>query len=802
MFAAIVVLPAAGSAAEPTAAFSIPAQPLPDALVEFGLQAGVSIGVHDVGRCGATARAVIGRYAPARALARLLEGTRCGFEVVDARAFSVGPERALAATAAKRAPPPPPEAEATPGPASEVLLDLTVTTTRRPSLISRTPASVSIASAESLIAGRIESLQDLAPEFAGVTVTNLGPGRDKVFVRGLSDGAFTGRTQSTVGLYLDDVPVTYNAPDPDLRLVDVERVELMRGPQGSLYGEGSMGGIVRIVTRKPDLGAAAEGAAVGGAVTDRGDPSYSVDAMLNAPLVRDRLGLRAVAYSEQIGGYIDDAALGVPRANRTRRTGGRFALTGAVSPEWRATFGATAQSLNSADSQYAQGGMGPLQRANAVTEPHDNDFAQFYGTLEGEGDWGRFKLSSAYLVHAFDTRYDASAALPIFGSRGPVGAYNENNHVGLSVTEATFTSPAGARFQWLGGVFVSVTRESLQLNLSDVLPAGPAPVYVEDRRDRIGEAAIYGEASYALTDRLTATAGLRAFYAWLRTTSVREQDAVQRLFAGRMDSSDVSPKLVLSWQGSPRVLAYLQAAQGYRVGGFNTSGRLPQAFNAALTGHQPDRQFRPDKLWSFEAGVKASLAGQRLQLRTAAFYADWRDIQSDQFLPSGLPYTANVGRGVNTGLEAEAALRASPSLTLRANFLVNGPQLTRRDPTYPARRNASLPAVPGVSGALTADYRRPVGSGLSAVLHGRVGYVGRSILTFEEQASSAMGAYFTGRLSGGVETERWRLTAFVDNPANGEGDTFAFGDPFTQGRTRQFTPLRPRTVGLTLAVGM
>jgi hypothetical protein len=157
---------------------------------------------------------------------------------------------------------------------------------------------------------------------------------------------------------------------------------------------------------------------------------------------------------------------------------------------------------------------------------------------------------------------------------------------------------------------------------------------------------------------------------------------------------------------------------------------------------------------------------------------------------------------VNTGLEVETGYRATQALTLRLNFLANGPQLTRRDPTYPARRNASLPAVPGFSGAFTVDYRRPIGGGLTAILHGRVGYVGRSILTFEEQAASAMGSYVTGRLSGGIETRRWRLTAFVDNPADGEGDTFAFGDPFTMGRVRQFTPLRPRTVGVTLAMGM
>jgi outer membrane receptor protein involved in Fe transport len=201
-------------------------------------------------------------------------------------------------------------------------------------------------------------------------------------------------------------------------------------------------------------------------------------------------------------------------------------------------------------------------------------------------------------------------------------------------------------------------------------------------------------------------------------------------------------------------------------------------------------------------GAKAALADQRLQLRASVFHTDWRDVQSDQFLPSGLPYTANVGRAVNTGFEGEAAFRVDRALTLRLSFLANAPQLRQRDPTYPARPNASLPAVPRHSLSVIGDWRRDVAPGLTAVLYGRVAYVGASVLTFQEQEASQMGNYVTARLAAGFETSRWRVTAFVENPANAEGDTFAFGDPFTQGRVGQSTPLRPRTVGVTLATGL
>ena len=811
VLACAALLTPAAAWAQSSIAFHIPAEPLADALVDFGLQASVSIGVGDLAVCGGEGRAVSGRLAVAEGLNRLLADTRCGFEVVDARTYRI--VRRAAAPPPRRAlatPAPPPQVDSI----SDVVLDVTVTATKRPSLIDRVPASVSIASANLLTSARIDNLSDLTAEFAGVTSTNLGPGRDKVFVRGLSDGAFTGRTQSTVGLYLDDVPITYNAPDPDLRLVDVERVELMRGPQGTLYGVGSMGGIIRIITKKPDLDYLSEGIAVGAEVTRYGRPSNSIDAMLNVPIVPGKVAVRAVAYREDSGGYIDDIGLGINNVNHTRQVGGRAAVAAEVNPDWRVTGGFNYQQLKADDSQYADQFLPRLERDNQVREPHENDFAQGFTTLEGGGGWGRLKLSTSYLIHDFDSRYDASAALPVFGAPPGPGVFDDHNRVMLAVAEAVLTSPTGRRLQWLAGAYGSdaVQRSSLTLNALDSPATGggfayqggpnPGELYHENRRDHLGEAALYGEATYSITSTLGLTAGVRVFHSWLSTTSLVRQQQATRPFSGYTKTNDWSPKLVASWQASSTSLFYLQASEGYRVGGFNTSGRIGQLFTAATAGRQPDRLFLPDTLWNFELGTKLSLLHERLQLHAALYYDNWSDIQSDQFLGSGLPYTANVGQGDNKGLEIEAEHRVDSHLSLRLNLLANQPRLTERDPTYPARRNASLPAVPQRSATAIVDYRRAVTPDLTAVLHARMAYVGTSILTLDETNNQPMGDYVTGRLSVGVESKRWRITAFVDNPSDSSGDTFAFGDPFSLGQVRQVTPLRPRTFGVTLAMGL
>ncbi|HQR90697.1 MAG TPA: Plug domain-containing protein, partial [Caulobacter sp.] len=219
----------------------IAAKPVQAALIDFALQSNLSLG-GDLEACRGFAPALFGRMSQKAALDRILTQSGCGFALADPRTIlilKVTPQRASRAVV---------EAATVLG-----LGEVVVTAQRYPNLPGRTPYAISVISGTTLQREAFTSLADLSAQVAGMTVTNLGPGRDKILLRGLSDGAFTGQTQSMVALYLDDVPITDSAPDPDLRLADIERVEVMRGPQGTLYGGGSLGGVVRTATRKPDL---------------------------------------------------------------------------------------------------------------------------------------------------------------------------------------------------------------------------------------------------------------------------------------------------------------------------------------------------------------------------------------------------------------------------------------------------------------------------------------------------------------------------------------------------------------------
>ena len=213
----------------------------------------------------------------------------------------------------------------------------------------------------------------------------------------------------------------------------------------------------------------------------------------------------------------------------------------------------------------------------------------------------------------------------------------------------------------------------------------------------------------------------------------------------------------------------------------------------------PGREYQADSLVSYEGGAKGFFLNGTLRTRIAAFAARWDNIQSDQYLPSGLAYAVNVGDGANKGLEIETTWQPIASLEIRTNALFADPEITRPSAVFNSRGDAGLPGVPAISANVAVSYHRRLWRDLDLRADGHVAYVGASRLTFDAQRRSRMGDYMTGRVSLGVEGASWAATAFVDNPFDTEANTFAFGDPFRLPEGLAMTPLRPRTIGLTLS---
>lgn len=786
-------------AASPVYDFRIQPKALSEALIDFAVQSNLSIG--GVSACAGRSEGLTGRHTADDALKILLDGSNCRFRRISPDTIRILPaERPQPATtvAGPAAPLLPPETEIMP-----IMQEVVVNATKRAAMVDQLPYAISALDADALqVAGAVD-IDDLASQLASFSTTNLGPGRDKILLRGLSDGVFTGRTQSTVGVYLDDVPITYNAPDPDLHLGDLDTIEVLRGPQGTLYGGGTMSGIYRIVTRKPEVDAFSGSVRGGVAATDAGGLSDQMEGMINVPLIKDHAALRLMAYQDLDGGYIDDINLHQDQIDSTYRTGGRAYLREEVDPTLTLTLGAAYQAIHSNDTQYITPSLGRLHRANLVREASDNNFGHVETVAEKLTDWGTFRSTTSWVHHDFSSRSDATNALPLFSTTATgVGSYDDPSKVSMLVEDAVWISPNSGRLQWLTGLFGSLTQERTE-NMVSAIPGADVPaelLYHEHRSDDLGEAALYGEATWSFTDALQATVGARASLNRVDTKSdvVDPQTDRIRLFNGAENGGNISPKAALSYRLPGRQLIYASVEEGHRTGGFNTGGLIGAVFQTDPAVPGVHRQFGADELWNYEIGAKLSFFGDRVRLRTAGFYNAWKNIQTDQFMVSGLSYTANAGDGRNIGLETEALVSLTPRWTLQANALVDQPELQKPNAGFTA--GVPLPGVPDVLAGARTEYRFPLPWwGLNGLVFADARYVGRSQLTFNPLIVAPMGGYVLASLSAQVSYKRWRLSAFLSNPTNAAGNTFSYGNPFNFQQVREVTPQRPRTLRILLS---
>lgn len=799
----VVVSPSVAAAQSRPVQFDIDSQALAQALVEFAIQANVSVGHAGLDLSKVRSPSLKGTYRLRTALTRLLEGTGYTFEIVDRQTVRIiKVQERPAAPSPQHEPPASRELAEPPRPPIE---EIVITATKRGRTLQTLPYSAAVMTGTQIGYLGATSFDNLSLRFAGVTVTNLGAGRDKVLVRGLSDGTFTGRTQSTVGVYLDDSRLVYNAPTPHIILSDIDRVEVIRGPQGTLYGAGTIGGLYRIITNKPDPAGPGAALAVSGSTTHRGGQNAEVQGMVNIPLVTGRVALRGVGFYLREDGYIDDTSLGQNDINFGEITGGRASILLQIADGWLVTGGMTAQIISFEDTQYYQPDLGDLKRANLLQEPNDDDFRQYHMTIDGVVAGAELVSATSFVRRDIDIQFDASRAVPDLVDQAIVASpFTEAREIRTVYHETRLRSPDEESFQWLAGGVVSVRRESFDsfLEIPGADPEADDLVFVEERDDDVIEFALFGEGSIYLTQKLSLTGGLRFSRSVLDVMSLRDGlvNEGPSEVAERVKKSGVTPKFVVSYQADEDRLYYAQAAQGFRVGGININSPAA-AFPAPEPDDPPDfTKFASDKMWNFELGSKLRLFDRRLVANVAAFYTIWNDIQSDQLLDNGFKFIVNAGDARNKGVEVELLWRPTAQVELQGNFFWNDPELVRANAFLGALPDNRLPGVPQMSFGLSGYYEIPLGSRSTVFLSADYAYVGASRLTFDEKGSPSMGKYHLGNMRVGWTHGIWQVRLFLDNVWDSRGNTFAFGNPFSLGSTRQVTPPRPRTLGLAFAV--
>jgi outer membrane receptor protein involved in Fe transport len=822
-----LVAVAAIATATPLAARSvelaIPAGTVSEAAIALARATGASIVIADPAlgrnRIGAI-RGRMGVEAAVRKLARAggMEAVRVGpnaWRLIAAPRRAVSrprPERpARAIPVAARISQPPPEAEGPP---------IIVTATKRDLTYAQTPGQVTLLDGTRLEAGGVGGTEKIMQRAATVSSTYLGSGRNKLFIRGIADSSFTGPTQATVGQYFGDLRLSYNAPDPDLRLSDLERVEILEGPQGTLYGAGSLGGIIRLVPRAPEPGKTSLTVSGGASVITQGEPGGDVHATMNLPLAGETAALRLNLDAASLGGYIDKPAIGRRDVNRTAILSGRAALRLDLAPDWQADVILLGQDTRADDSQYADRAGRRLESSAAVTEGSAAQYGQAQLVVSGRIGDVRIKSSTGIGAQDLTERYDATAPA------GPARLFRQRNQMRMIANETRVWQPVGARgIGWVLGTSIIDNRNIVNRRLGEIeaaralagVAAGDdAPAFLAALptstgvRNTVFEITGYGEASYRVLPRLTLAAGLRVTNVELGGSGEDVAPAFvlaaqARAITAKRRETAVLPSASAQLDVGEAGRAWLRYQEGFRPGGLAVAGDFV-------------RQFRSDHARTVELGGGWGAPGRGgFDLSASLSYTRWRDIQADFIDVDGLPSTANIGNGDIWAASVSGSVRIAPGLRAEAgatlnDSTVNEPvffaptavSLAGFDVVAPAGADASarflaaprltrIPNIARFSGRAGLQWQRDFANGTALTADAWVSYVGTSRLGVGPELGELQGDYLD---SGAII--RWGrdnagLTLSLTNIAGEEGNRFALGTPFATGRA-QITPLQPRTI--------
>lgn len=710
---------------------------------------------------------------------------------------------------------------------SVVLEEIIVTAEKRSESLQKAALAVSALKGEALHELGASQFSDYSRLVPGLAAVDRGVGQKKYILRGLNSEN-SPRLAPIVQQYLDEFPLTLTAgSQSDIRLYDVERVEVLRGPQGTLYGSGSMGGTIRTITRKPDLDEFSGALEATASSTEHGGENVLANGAVNIPLVEGKFAVRASAFNEEWNGYIDNLFTGKRDGNDNSAVGGR------LSTRWQPTEALDVnltllQQTVEADAQNEHtpgfvappspfppfvpwfpnnlGVPGDLQVIKAIDERQKDENSIANLLVDYDFGFARLTSSSTYYEQKRRTEQD-TAELTGFG--GFLRNVSEDQTFGQ---ELRLAQSAGA-FKWLvGAYYLRSEGRPENSNQTAFLPGGN--VFFQSGTDSEStQRALFGEVSYDFAESWTATIGARTADYEVTSTGVllagtgpAGQAPGSRTGPFSADESKVTMKYQLSWRPSDALTVYGLAAQGFRPGGFNDA-----AFDPLLN---PDgaipTSYGSDELWSYELGIKAALFDRRATWNTALFYVDWSDIQVTGYdqTTGAVSFTTNASAAEVHGLETEFSVALTEQLQVSIAAAYTDAKLTEDQPATPSgapirsglpgRDGDRLPNVPKTTGSIVANYELPLGnSDWTAFATGIVSYTDESgtYLRSDDPLYRLQDSYTLANLRCGVYAQRWRLTGFVDNASDERAQLFIN----TLSGWDKINVNRPRTWGITVS---
>lgn len=708
------------------------------------------------------------------------------------------------------------------GPDAHRLAEIIVTATRHATSIQATPIAITAVTGSALQDRGITNFSQLAASVPSVSMKNNGAGQTEFEMRGMDS---SGGNSPTVGFYLNDIPMTAPAAAQngkvviDPTLYDLARVEVLRGPQGTLYGSGSMGGTVRLITQQPVLGRF-EGSAetTVSSTADGGGMNNAENAMLNLPLGK-RAALRIVGTDSYTSGWIHRIAFNTfpqptnggvtrgdvlgalknatyvidqPNSNSTRLDGVRATLA------WHPTRRLTITPFVFYQ-KLTQNGPSAYDSVPGNTNAHYEPFLIQEPTVDRIDV---YNLDVSYKFSAFNFKsitsqwyrnstliQDGSENMtnPVSGF-GTSGTYYGSTGTGpiagkevdpsrQFTQEVRLSSRASSRVQWVTGIFYSDFRSNWQLYTNITNPAAigsPIPtIWNLFEGTHIDQYAVYGDVTYPITHKLKVDVGIRGYkytnYFNVNFSGFGGPTGTNTPYLVRVDQSNsgTTPKLDLSYQATRHQMYYVTVARGFRPGGGNQPmPNIPLMQNALIQIGFPNGaplSYAPDSVWSYEAGAKLNLFHDRAMVDSAVYYEDWRNIQLEA-LPADYPLFVNAGDAKIKGAEIEAKVLLGHGWEFAAGgsyvdgYLANS--------LHGFQAGERLPEVAKRSGNVRLSYAREIDH---AMLHAllQTTYMGSRVdTTFPQGVTDTqthLSPYALTDLRVGVQLHRLDITAFINN---------------------------------------
>ena len=673
-----------------------------------------------------------------------------------------------------------------------VLEEILVTASKREQSLLEVPSSVQAFQGSDMERQGLRDLGDLTQRIPGASVVSKSAaGFETIQLRGISSGTVG---DATVGYYIDEL--AFGIPNlqlaPPSRLIDLERVEVLRGPQGTLYGQGSMGGTIKMITRRPDSEEFDIKVAAEGSQTEDGGDNYAVDAAVNIPVVEGKFAVRLSGGYEELSGWADSLDTGEEDINGTESENFRVRALWTPSDQLEITAGYWYVS-NEQDFSNFLFNEDPAQIFTGRTEDSwVKSEADLY-SLFISYDMGFATLESGTSYTDYTLEFDLGFGVPIAPgldvalvnqSAFPTESFNQ---------ELRLVSNSDGPTRWIVGMFYTDATSDSEIDLffSPDLAGALPPLLADTGSIDTTSWSLYGEVSRDFMDGFfTGLIGLRYF------EDDREAEGNSEILGPSPAESEtfdsINPRFNLAINPSDDGIVYVDIAKGFRSGTVQTQG---QALLPSAVGIDADVVVDSDELWTYEFGTKWSLAGGRLLLDVAAYYTDWSDIQIPfDALGTGLVSVINGGDAEIIGLDFGLTwLTPLEGLSFEATGNFNDTEFQDTDSalagTLPTLAEGEpIPGVPETSYRVAGTYTAPLGyAGLG--FYANLAYAYR-----DEQIDLASGLVsedvenLSARV--GVRGEQWELYLFGDNLTDERG-------PAVRQATTVQSPY-PQRIGLQL----